>query len=191
MTENNNLVARNKFISKLENKISRLSKALQLLSQVDDKLFINQTGGNTGFYSLGVNIAALEARAKAWEKAKSSTEALDIKLQELNDHIQTYQKKVNEILKDMPTADKNPLEAYLTLDSEGYQQAAAAFTAAYVFAMTTNNTEKTSKESELTKTIKAFTDHVDKTVLDDTHKKTIKDAFTDKIDEIKKQKVGV
>ena len=47
MSENNNLVARNKFVSRLQKKITEMNKSISLLSKVDEKLFISkQLGGS-------------------------------------------------------------------------------------------------------------------------------------------------
>jgi hypothetical protein len=72
----NLMEVRNKYISKVQNKITKLSKSLNLLTQLDKTLINNikklpQSGGNFELANLGVEIAHTKAK---YSKFKSDTE---------------------------------------------------------------------------------------------------------------------
>jgi hypothetical protein len=195
MSENKNLVARNKFVSKLQKKITEMSQSLQLLAKVDDKLFLSQSGGS-GLHTFGVSLANLEARAIAWQKATTNTTALQSKLSELESAIQIYQTRLNNIIDSLglPIAvvSDSALDKYIMMDVDGYEAAKKVFEAAYelITKPTTSKSEYDTRLADATNglsaLIRAFNTLVDSntiiTKLTATEKNAIKDELKNKVD---------
>lgn len=129
----NKLIARNKFVSKLEKKITELNESIALLSKVDEKLLLNQSGGS-GLFTLGSSIADLEARAEAWKKAVSSTADLDAKLAQLKANVGKYQEKIQSIISGLTypfPESKKDLDEFLAMNEDAYNAAKAVYAKAY------------------------------------------------------------
>ena len=174
----NNLIARNKFIAKLENKILKVNKSIQLLSKVDEKLFIKQKGGS-GLYSLGINIADLGARANAWKNAMGNTQALQDKLSDLERSVGMYQNQIQQILTslDYPgVSDMDLLDKFISMDDEAMRLAKGAYDLAY--------TAKGNRTDELNTAIGEFERKVRTDITVDDDKQTIIDGFNERIAEI-------
>lgn len=116
-----NIHARNKFIEKVQKKVTDLTKSIDLLYQVDKKLFMNQSGGVGSLHLLGVNMASLEARANAFKTAMANAAGLSSTLTNLGNTIETYQSKLDTIL-DALDFDKNidKIDPYTILSSSEY-----------------------------------------------------------------------
>jgi hypothetical protein len=168
----NKFIARNKFVSKLENKITEMNQSLQLLAKVDTKLFLKQSGGS-GLYTLGINIADLDARSKLWAKALDNTKGLTEKLKALEANVTEYQKKLKTILDTMIVPDDvdiSSLDTLLSLDDEALKLATAVFAKIY----NSKGKDKSSIKSDISVGSTEFKNYIDKLATD---KITSDDAY--------------
>ncbi len=172
MSENNNLVARNKFVFKLQKKITEMNDSIALLAKVDDKLFLSQSGGS-GLFSLGSSIANLEARAEAWKKAVSSTADLDAKLAELKANVGKYQTKIQSIIAGLTypfPESKKDLDEFLAMNDDAYAAAKAVYAKAYEL-------KDNSQLAQLDALKVAFKGEVEKVITDTTKSDPLYAAF--------------
>lgn len=128
----NNLIARNKFISKLNKKTNELAESLALLTKIDMKLLPLHQSGGAGLTNLGISIADLTARAELWKKAIDGTKGLNTKLKEVQTVIDHYTTLVNGLLTDIPpVVNEVDLGVFLQLDSQAMALATKLFNEIY------------------------------------------------------------
>lgn len=183
----NKLIARNKFVSKVEGKITKLNKALRLLTKIDHLLFINQSGG-TIMHNMGVSIADLEARGSAWRAALDSTTDLQVKLTELESGLADYQTKIDGVLTSIGTPkllDLTPFDKFKLLDQNVYDAAKAAVLAA--LEMHKPGKSQATEGAALTTAIGVFDAAVDApaSTIIAADKQGVKDLLKAKTDAIK------
>jgi len=179
-------MARNKFVSKLESKITKLNKALRLLTKIDHLLFINQSGGSI-IQKMGVSIADLEARGVAWKAALTSTSGLQAKLSELETDLNNYQSKIDHVLGTLganPTINLAGFDKFKMLDSTVYNAAKTAVEAALLLHQPGKN--NSTNKNALDAAVAAFNKEVDdSTNIVDSDKQAVKDLLVAKTDAIK------
>lgn len=91
------IIIRNKLVSKLESKMDDLTKSIQLLTKIDKKLFLKQSGGTYGLQQMGVNLAYLQSRAEMMKSVNSNNDALKRQLETLKLTVDNYNKIITDI----------------------------------------------------------------------------------------------
>lgn len=74
-----------------------LTKSIQLLTKIDKKLFLKQSGGTYGLQQMGVNLAYLQSRAEMMKSVNSNNDALKRQLETLKLTVDNYNKIITDI----------------------------------------------------------------------------------------------
>jgi hypothetical protein len=91
------IIIRNKLVSKLESKMDDLTKSIQLLTKIDKKLFLKQSGGTYGLQQMGVNLAYLQSRANMMKSVNSNNDVLKKQLAILKSTVENYNNIITDI----------------------------------------------------------------------------------------------
>jgi len=111
------IILRNKLVSKLENKMSELTKSIHLLTKIDKKLFLKQSGG--GFQQMDLHLANISAKADLIQQIFQGHGQLKIQYSELQRQVDEYTRMLENLSNKLqPPLMQNVQEEFKSLSHD-------------------------------------------------------------------------
>lgn len=176
----NKVMLRNEFVSKLEKKLMKINKSMQLLIKVDKKLFFNQAGGTGNEYSgmakLQTSLGHLNARIDIVNKLKANSSNLTKQLEALNKSLDTFGQQFDESIALLPLSldDKSVTFRYPELDSTGITLVKDLFNATQTM---NNEPDETTRQQVYTEARDKLMIYINKMFTDPTIKKELEEKI--------------